>query len=183
MVDSLCGLQHLFSFSIELLLDGGVQAFWRQIFICITDNRVMVLILVLQSYLMDTAVGYFHLLLALSHSLSTGFQLYTWGQEEMQYMDVFLIVLQKWIPVTASKNGSNTLGIRSSASVNWHCSIDVSGICLYTSWHLAAHLEKNRMISYEFLSPFLFCVVFIFFIEPFSGDKFPCCIDISPAIN
>lgn len=55
----------------------------------------MVLILVLQSYLMDTAVGYFHLLLALSHSLSTGFQLYTWGQEEMQYMDVFLIVLQK----------------------------------------------------------------------------------------
>lgn len=45
---------------------------------------------------MDAVVGYFHLPLALSQSLSTDFQLNTWGQEEMQCVDVFfLIVLQK----------------------------------------------------------------------------------------
>lgn len=92
---------------------------------------------------MDTVASYFHLPLALSHSPSTGFQLYTWGQEEMQCLDVFLIVWQKWIPVTVSKNGTITLGIRFSASVNCHSSIDVSDICIYTSWHLDAHLERK----------------------------------------
>lgn len=48
-----------------------------------------VFVLILHSYLMDAVVGYFHLPLALSHSLSTDFQLNTWGQEEMQCVDVF----------------------------------------------------------------------------------------------
>lgn len=61
------------------------------------------------------------------------------------WMYYFLIVLQKWIPVAASKNGSRTLGFRFSARVNWHSSFDVSGICIYTSWHLDAHLEKSGL--------------------------------------
>jgi len=51
-------------------------------FVSNEDNRTIALILILQRYLIDTVVGYFHLPLALSHSLSIGFQLYTWGWEK-----------------------------------------------------------------------------------------------------
>lgn len=156
MIDTLHGLQHLFSFAgIQLLLEGGVKT-WKHVFICIKDRQQNNSV---NTHIAKLSQGYscwlhFHIPLALSHRL-TGFQLYTWGQEEMQCMAVFLIVLQKWIPVAVSKNGTNTLGIRFSASVNWHSSIDVSGICIYTSWHLDAHLEKKSwVISYQSLSPF-----------------------------
>lgn len=111
------------------------------------DNRTIVLILIWQSYLLDTVVGYFHLPLALSHVCQQSSS-YTLGdRKKMQCVDVFLIVLQKWIPVAVSKNGTNTLGIRFSASINRHSSIDVSGICVYTSWHLDAHLKKKKKVK------------------------------------
>lgn len=41
------------------------------------------------------------------------------------------------------KNNSNAHGVRLSVNVNWCKSIEISGICLSTSWHLDAPLEKK----------------------------------------